>query len=176
MNRRPPRSNLRVSRTRDRLAIVSISVYRVHWGRKVMRATLTGVAFASALTLVCFQKCCCGSGRRRSHEAGCNCHFDSARSAILRASHPARYHQMLPAIHRGTARLPPLPSLVVVKRAPVVFVDLIAVRDLNPGAGAEGMGQTQCVFRVIRMFLRTAVERAMRRRRSMYRNLDLLHT
>jgi len=43
-----------------------------------------------------------------------NRYFNAARGAILRASHPARHHQVLPGIRRGTARLPPLPSLVVV--------------------------------------------------------------
>jgi uncharacterized protein len=51
---------------------------------------------------------------RSSHEACCNRHFNSARRTVLRASHPARHHQVLPGICRRAPRLPPLLSLVVV--------------------------------------------------------------
>ena len=80
-----------------------------------MRATLTGLAFAGALSSRLLSKCRCRSGRRGSHKSGCNRRFNSARGAVLRASYPARYHQVLPGIRRGASRLPPLPSLVVVK-------------------------------------------------------------
>jgi hypothetical protein len=61
-------------------------------------------------------KCIPCSGRRSSHEARCNCKrcLNGARGAVLRAPHPARRRQVLPAIRRGAARLPPLLSLVVV--------------------------------------------------------------
>jgi hypothetical protein len=59
-------------------------------------------------------KCRRRSDRRSSHEAGCNSRFNSARGAVLRASYPARHHQVLPGIRRGAPRLPPLPSLAVV--------------------------------------------------------------
>jgi hypothetical protein len=40
-----------------------------------------------------------------------------------------------------------------------LFVDLISVRVLNPSVVADSsqvLGQTQCVFRVVRMYLRAA--------------------
>src|SRR4029077_3395259 len=54
------------------------------------------------------------SGRCSSHESRCN-RFNSARGAVLRASYPVRGHQVLPGIRCGAPRLPPFPSLVVVK-------------------------------------------------------------
>ena len=81
-----------------------------------MRATLTGLAFAGALSSRLLSKCRRRSGRRSSHEAGCNRRFNSARGTVLRASHPARRHQVLPGIRRGAPRLPSLPSLVVVSQ------------------------------------------------------------
>jgi len=59
-------------------------------------------------------KCRRPSGRPSSHEAGGNRRFNNARGAVLRASDPARRHQVLPGIRRGSPRLPPLLSLVVV--------------------------------------------------------------
>jgi len=77
-----------------------------------MRAT--GLAFARRSESRLLSKCRRRSGRRGSHEACCNRHFNSARRTVLRASHPARHHQVLPGIRRRAPRLPPLLSLVVV--------------------------------------------------------------
>ena len=79
-----------------------------------MRATLTGLAFAGALSSRLLSKCRRRSGRCSSHEACCNRHFNTARRTVLRASHPARHHQVLPGIRSRAPRLPPLLSLVVV--------------------------------------------------------------
>ena len=75
-----------------------------------MRATLTGLAFAGALSLVCYQ-----SADAVPADAGAMKRAATATSTVQEGtSHPARHHQVLPGIRRGAARLPPLPSLVVV--------------------------------------------------------------
>jgi hypothetical protein len=83
-------------------------------GEETHASDIDGVSFRLRSKSRLLSKCRRCSGRRRSYEAGCNRHFNSARGAILRASHPARHHQVLPGIRRGAAGLPPLPSLVVV--------------------------------------------------------------
>ena len=80
-----------------------------------MRVTLTGLAFAGALSSRLLPKRRRRSGRCSSHESRCNRRFNSARGAVLRASYPVRGHQVLPGIRCGAPRLPPFPSLVVVK-------------------------------------------------------------
>ena len=72
-----------------------------------MRATLTTLAFAGALGLFCYQSA--GAIPTDARRIG------SPRRSVLRASHPARRHQVLSAIHRGASCLSPLLSAVVVK-------------------------------------------------------------
>ena len=79
-----------------------------------MRAILTGLALRRCAQSLLLSKCIRCSGRRSSHEACCNRCFNSARGAVLRASHPAWRNQVLPGIRHWTPRLPPLLSLVVV--------------------------------------------------------------
>jgi hypothetical protein len=74
---------------------------------------IDGVGFGRCCQSLLLSKCIRCSGRRSSHEACCK-RWLGARGAVLRASHPARRHQVLPAIRRRAARLPPLLSLVVV--------------------------------------------------------------
>jgi hypothetical protein len=79
-----------------------------------MRATLMGLAFAGALSLVCFQ-----SANAVPADAGAMKRAATATSTVQEAQFyacPTRHgHQVLPGVRRGAARLPPLLSLVVVK-------------------------------------------------------------
>src|SRR3974377_72924 len=84
-------------------------------GEKLIRATLTTLAFAGALGLFCYQ-----SAGAIPTDAAVMKRAATAASEVQDAqfyarSHPARRHQVLSAIHRGAACLSPLLSVVVVK-------------------------------------------------------------
>jgi hypothetical protein len=80
-----------------------------------MRATLMGLAFAGALSLVCFQ-----SANAVPADAGAMKRAATATSTVQEAQFYARptRHGIIKCyreFRRGAARLPPLLSLVVVK-------------------------------------------------------------
>jgi hypothetical protein len=86
---------------------------RIFWG-ETHASDIDGVGFGRRSESRLLSKCECRSGQRSSREACRGCRVNGARCAVLRASHPARHHQMLSRVRRGAPRLPPLLSLVEV--------------------------------------------------------------
>jgi hypothetical protein len=106
----------------------------VHWGANYA-SDIDGAGFRRRSKSRLLPKCCCGSGRCRSRETGCNRYFNCARGAILCASHPARRRQVLPGVRHRTARLPALLSLVVVTLPPSEYIGKLP--ELRFGANKE---------------------------------------
>lgn len=100
---------------------VPIGTYAIHckryWhalGGGNYASNIDGVSFGRCSEPYLLSKCKRRTRRRSNHEACRNGRFNDAERTVLCASHPARRHQVLPAVCCGASRLPPLLSLVVV--------------------------------------------------------------